>query len=332
MSNLVSLDEIRAAANRLSGIALRTPLVSLRIGSDRVLLKAESLQPTGAFKLRGAYAAISALPSELGNRGVVTHSSGNHGHAVAYAAAAIGVPATVVVPANAPAVKVDAARSYGATIVTCEPTLAARTETVAELVETHGYTLIPPFDNRQVIAGQGTIGLEISADYPEVDLVLVPVGGGGLLSGIAAAIKAENPAVTVIGVEPEYAADARDSFRAGHRIAWQPSATARTIADALRVEEIGELPMEHFNSLVDDIVTVRDEEIKAAMRLAAAGARLVAEPGGAVAVAACMFRRGLLENASHPVAILSGGNVDPLLLASVLGTPAAADVPAPVSG
>ncbi len=327
----MSLDEIRAAANRLSGIALRTPLVPLRIGSARVLLKAESLQPTGAFKLRGAYAAISALPSEVGNRGVVTHSSGNHGHAVAYAAAVIGVPATVVVPVNAPAVKVDAARSYGATIVTCEPTLAARMEAVAELVEAHGYTLIPPFDNRQVIAGQGTIGLEISADYPEVDLVLVPVGGGGLLSGIAAAIKAVNPAVTVIGVEPEYAADARDSFRAGHLIAWQPSATARTIADALRVEQIGELPMEHFNSLVDDIVTVLDDEIMAAMRLAATGARLVAEPGGAVAVAACMFRRGLLEGAAHPVAILSGGNIDPLLLARVLSAPVSGDVPAPVS-
>src|SRR5580658_8409747 len=171
MSNLVSLDEIQAAANRLSGIALRTPLVPLRTGpglegEDQVLVKAESLQPTGAFKLRGAYAAISALPTEQRSYGVVAHSSGNHAYAVAYAAAALGVPATVVVPDNAPAVKVAAARSSGATIVTCEPSLAARTQAVQEIIEAHGLTPIPPFDHRDVIAGQGTVGLEVAADYP----------------------------------------------------------------------------------------------------------------------------------------------------------------------
>jgi threonine dehydratase len=337
MSNLVSLDEIQAAANRLSGIALRTPLVPLRTGPglegpDQVLVKAESLQPTGAFKLRGAYAAISVLPPEQGSRGVVTHSSGNHGYAVAYAAAALGVPATVVVPFNAPAVKVAAARSYGATIVTCEPNLAARNQAVAELIAEHGYAPIPPFDHRDVIAGQGTVGLEIAADYPEVDLVVVPVGGGGLLSGIAAAIKAANPATAVVGVEPEYAADARDSLRSGQRVAWPASDTARTIADALRVEQIGELPMEHFRSLVDDIVTVSDDEILAAMKRLATGARLVAEPGGAVAVAACLFRSGQLPPSRHPVAILSGGNVEPRLLADAISSDSTRDSPAPVSG
>jgi threonine dehydratase len=320
MSSLLSFREIQAAANRLSGIALRTPLVPLRIGEDQVLVKAESLQPTGAFKLRGAYAAISALPTEQRSYGVVAHSSGNHAYAVAYAAAALGVPATVVVPDNAPAVKVAAAASAGATIVTCAPNLAARTAAVAELIAAHGFTPIPPFDHRDVIAGQGTVGLEITQDCPDVDLVLCPVGGGGLLSGIAVAIKAANPAAVVIGVEPELAADARDSLRTGQRVAWPAADTARTIADALRVEQIGELPMLHFTALVDDIVTVSDEEIMAAMRLLATRARLVAEPGGAVAVAACVFRSAQLPQATRKVAVLSGGNVDPALLATVLSS------------
>jgi threonine dehydratase len=266
----------------------------------QLLVKAESLQPTGAFKLRGAYAAISALSPERRSAGVVTHSSGNHGAAVAYAAAVLGVPATVVVPKNAPAVKVAAARASGATIVECEPNLASRTGTVRQLATAHGYTEIPPYDHRDVIAGQGTVGLEIAADYPEVDLVVCPVAGGGLISGVAVAIKARNPSAKVIGVEPEFAADARDSLRAGHPVAWQAAQTARTIADALRIEQVGELP--------------------GAMRQLATGARLVAEPGGSVAVAACLFRSGELPKATHPVAILSGGNVDPAMLARALTT------------
>jgi threonine dehydratase len=249
---------------------------------------------------------------------VVTHSSGNHGAAVAYAAAALGVPAIVVVPKNAPVVKVAAARASGATIVECEPNLASRTGTVRELAEKHGYTEIPPYDHRDVIAGQGTTGLEIAADYPEVDLVVCPVAGGGLISGVAVAIKAANPSAKVIGVEPEFAADARDSLRAGHPVAWQASQTARTIADALRIEQVGELPMQHMLALVDDIVTVSDEEMLATMRQLATGARLVAEPGGSVAVAACLFRSAQLPKAAHPVAILSGGNVDPAMLARAL--------------
>jgi threo-3-hydroxy-L-aspartate ammonia-lyase len=320
VSHLVSLDEIQQAANRLSGIALRTPLVSLRIGATRLLVKAESLQPTGAFKLRGAYTAISALSPAEASRGVVAHSSGNHAHAVAYAAAVLGVPATVVVPTNAPAVKVEAARAQGATIVPCEPSLPARMAAVQQLIDAHGYTPIPPFDHRDVIAGQGTTGLEIAADCPDVDLVLCPIGGGGLISGVAAAIKAMNQAALVVGVEPELAADARDSFRSGQRVSWPAADTSRTIADALRVEQIGELPLQHMQAHMHDIVTVSDDEIRAAMRLLATGARLVAEPGGAVAVAACMFRADQLPKARRPVAILSGGNVDPGLLASVLAS------------
>lgn len=318
VSDRVSVTEIRAAADRLTGVALHTPLVPLPGVDPELLVKAESLQPTGAFKLRGAYSAISALPPEQRSKGVVAHSSGNHAHAVAFAAALLGVSATVVVPSNAPAVKVGAARSRGARIVVSAPGLAAREAAVAGLIAEHGYTPIPPFEHRDVIAGQGTVGLEIAADCPDADLVVCPVGGGGLISGVAAAVTAANPAAKVVGVEPEWAADARDSLRQGHRVAWPAEQTARTIADALRVDQVGELAWLHLSSQVHDIVTVSDDEIRAAMRLLATGARLVAEPGGAVAVAACLFRGAELPAARKRVAILSGGNVDPLLLADVL--------------
>ncbi len=325
MPGLVSIDEIRAAAKRLDGVTLRTPLVPFARVEPRLLVKAESLQPTGAFKLRGAYSAISALSAEQRQRGVVAHSSGNHALAVAYAAALLGVTATVVVPANASQVKVAAAGAFGARIVTCEPSLTARAAMTDQLIAEHGYTPIPPFDHRDVIAGQGTIGLEIAADCPEVDLVVCPVGGGGLISGVAAAIAAAKPGAKVVGVEPALAADAADSLRLGRRVAWTSADTQRTIADALRAEQIGVLPMQHMISQVHDIVTVTEDEIRAAMRLLATGARLVAEPGGAVAVAACLFRASELPAAQLRVAILSGGNVDPALLASVLNSaPAAA--------
>jgi threonine dehydratase len=320
VQELVTIGEIRSAAERLAGVALRTPLVQFPGVEPRLLLKPESLQPTGSFKLRGAYAAISAVPAELRSRGVVAHSSGNHGLAVAYAAALLKVPATVVVPAHASHVKVDAARALGARIVTSEPSLAARVAATAELVARHGYVLIPPFEHREVIAGQGTIGLEIAADCPEVDVVVCAISGGGLVSGVAAAMTALCPGAKVIGVEPELAADARDSLRQGRRVAWPAADTQRTIADALRVEQVGELPLRHLLSQVHDIVTVTEDEIREAMRRLATEARLVAEPGGAVATAACLFRARELPPARVRVAVLSGGNVDPDLLARVLST------------
>ena len=319
MSHLVSLTEIQAAADRLDGVVVHTPLVPFAGIDPPLLVKAESLQPTGAFKLRGAYSAISALPAGQRARGVIAHSSGNHASAVAYAAALLGVPATVVVPSNAPAIKIEAARSRGATIVVCEPGLAARTAAVDQLVAQHGYTPIPPFEHRDVIAGQGTVGREIAVERPDVELVVCPVGGGGLIAGVAAAITAANPKARVVGVEPELAADARDSLRAGRRVAWPAAQTQRTIADALRVDQVGELAMLHLRAQVHDIITVSENEIRMAMRLLASGARLVAEPGGAVAVAACLFRPGELPPARHRVAILSGGNVDPAMLADILG-------------
>lgn len=321
---LVSLDEIRAAARRLHGVIVRTPLVPfLAAEPARLLIKPESLQPVGSFKLRGAYNAIAALPDEARQRGVVAHSSGNHGYAVAYAAALLGVKAAVVVPENAPAVKVDAIARAGAELVRVPPTLTARIAASREIAQSRGYAEIPPFDDRRVIAGQGTIGLEIAEDRKDEPpaAVLVPVSGGGLISGIAAAVRALSPDTPIIGVEPELAADARDSLHSGTRVAWSAADVARTMADSLRVEQVGELPFAHIREYVSDIVTVTEEEMLTTVRRLARHARLVAEPGGSVAVAAALFRSAAeLGIAEHGplVAILSGGNIDPALLGNVL--------------
>jgi threo-3-hydroxy-L-aspartate ammonia-lyase len=323
VADLVSLDDVRAAAGRLDGVVVRTPLIPLTAGGPaKVLIKPESLQPTGAFKLRGAYNAIAALDDAARGRGVVAHSSGNHGYAVAYAAGLLGVKAAIVVPGNAPKNKTDAILAAGAELVIVEPTLAARMEGAANIVRDRGYALIPPFDNRQVIAGQGTVGLEIAEDCRSEppSAVLVPISGGGLISGIAVAIKALMPQAKIIGVEPELAADARESFRAGRRVGWPSADVARTAADALRVEQIGELPFAHIRELVHDIVTVTEDEMFTTIRILALRARLVAEPGGAAAVAASLFRDAAeLGGGTGPlVAVLSGGNIDAALLARVL--------------
>jgi threonine dehydratase len=317
-AGLVSLAEIREAARLLASVAVRTPLLPVPRLHPDLLIKPESLQPTGSFKLRGAYTAISAAGQRAREHGVIAHSSGNHGHAVAYAAALLGVRAVVVVPSTAPKVKTDAIEYYGAELVTVAPTLAARVAATEELSAQHGYVVIPPFDDRAVIAGQGTIGLEIAADCPQVDLVLVPISGGGLISGIAAAIRATCPEAAVVGVEPEFAADARDSLRRGERVVWPSADVQRTIADALRVEQVGVLPFAHLRELVTGIVTVTEEEMRTAIRLLARHAGLVAEPGGSAAVAAWLFHAAELPAARTPVAVLSGGNIDPALLTSIL--------------
>jgi threonine dehydratase len=336
VADLVSLDEIRSAAERLRGVTVRTPLLAFpgaaaALGPPALLIKPESLQPTGAFKLRGAYNAIAGLLADSRPPGVVAHSSGNHGFAVAYAAALLGVPAAIVVPENAPAVKTELIVGVGAELVTVAATLTARIETSAKIASERGYAEIPPFDDRRVIAGQGTIGLEIAEDLgPGLGArppaaVLVPVGGGGMVSGIAVAVKALLPGTRVIGVEPEFAADARESLRSGARVAWAAADTARTKADSLRVEQVGELTFPHIQALVDDIVTVSERELLEAVRRLARQGRLVAEPGGAVAVAAALFRNpaelGLISPGSGAplVAVLSGGNIDPTLLTEILG-------------
>jgi threo-3-hydroxy-L-aspartate ammonia-lyase len=317
--DLVTLAEVTDAARRIAPVVVRTPLVPFPRISPRLLIKPESLQPIGSFKLRGAYAAITASIEQATKYGVVAHSSGNHGYAVAYAAALLGVRAVVVVPENAPAVKTEAISYYGAELITVAPTLAARLAATEKLVNEHHYVLVPPFDDRHVIAGQGTIGLEIAADCPEPDpVVVVPVSGGGLISGIAAAIRARSPLATIIGVEPELAADARESLHRGERVAWPAADVQRTAADALRVEQVGALPFAHIRELVSDIITVSEQELLDAVRRLAREARLIAEPGGAAAVAACLFRSGELPADRTRVAVLSGGNIDPALLAAVL--------------
>ncbi|MGI5165453.1 threonine ammonia-lyase [Spirillospora sp. CA-253888] len=320
MSDLVSLAEIERAAERLSGTAVRTPLVPFPASSPPLLLKAESLQPTGAFKLRGAYATISALPEADRARGVVAHSSGNHAQAVAYTARHFGVPVVLVIPHTTPGVKVEACIALGAEIVYVEPTMEARVATADRLAAAHGFTLIPPFDDPRVIAGQGTVGLEIAQDAPAgPGAVLVPISGGGLIAGVAAALKQTRPELKVIGVEPEQAADARDSFRAGHPVAWDAEKTGRTIADALRAQRVGDLAFAHLREYVDDVVTVAEDEILLAMRRLAREARLIAEPGGAVATAAYLYRRDELPDVPAYVSVVSGGNVDPALFLEVLG-------------
>jgi threonine dehydratase len=330
--DLVTLDDIRAAAARLSGVAVATPLLPLPGAEPPLLLKPELLQPTGSFKIRGAYNAISSLPAEARRRGVVAHSSGNHAAAVAWAAGLLGVPAAVVIPSSAPPVKIAAARASQAEVVISEPGLPARLAAAGELIGKHGYTMIPPFDDPAVIAGQGTIGLEIGTDCPQAGLVLVPISGGGLISGISAAIRALCPGAVVVGVEPEHAADARDSLRQRQRVAWPVAETGRTLADALRVEQIGELPLAHMLAGVHDVVTVTDDELRAAVRWLATRARLVAEPGGAAAVAAALFHAAELPAAEVRVAVVSGGNIEPSLLTEVLTeTPAEAGPPAPAA-
>jgi threo-3-hydroxy-L-aspartate ammonia-lyase len=316
---LVTLSDIEDAAARIASAVVRTPLVPFPRLTPAVWIKPESLQPVGAFKLRGAYAAISADLEQARKYGVVTHSSGNHGHAVAYAAALLGVRAVVVTPGNAPKIKTDAIVHYGAELVRVEPTLAARVGTMSELVRAHGYRPVPPFDDRRIIAGQGTIGLEIVADCPVDDpVVLVPISGGGLISGIAAAVKGLRPRATVIGVEPELAAHARESLLRGERVAWPAADMQRTAADALRVEQLGELNFAHIQEFVSGIVTVTEQEMLTAIARLAREVRLVAEPGGAAATAACLFRDDELPAGRQRVAVLSGGNIDPGLLARVL--------------
>jgi threonine dehydratase len=310
MTTLVSLDDVRSAATDVAALAVRTPLLAAS-GDDRLWFKPESLQPVGSFKLRGATHAVARMDPRRRARGVVTHSSGNHGRAVAYAARAAGIPCTVVIPHGAPAMKIDQVRALGAEVVLVPP--AERLPTAERIVAEQGRLLIPPFDDRQVIAGQGTIGLELLADLPDVDVVLVPVGGGGLASGVATAVKALRPQARVIGVEPEYAADARESLTTESLVSWDLDRTYRTSADGLRTG-LSPLTFAHLRANLDGIVTVTEEEILATMGRLLREERLVVEPSGAVSAAARLFHAAELP-AGRTVAVLTGGNLDPALLA-----------------
>ncbi|HUH64180.1 MAG TPA: threonine/serine dehydratase [Terracidiphilus sp.] len=322
---LVSLAEIRAAAARIAGIAVKTPLVRAPFagvaghGTGReIWLKAESLQPIGAFKIRGAANKILQLtPAEIA-RGVITYSSGNHAQGVAYAAREVGAKAVIVMPSNAPAIKRAATLALGAEIVDVGPASSERLAVAEQLVREHGYVVIPPYDDEQIIAGQGTCGLEIVESLPDVDLVLSPVSGGGLLSGVAAAVKQLRPEARVFGIEPELAGDTAESFRAGRIVTWPAELTSRTIADGLRTQSVGERNFAHLRAYVDGILTVTEAEIRAAMRAIVSTTRLVPEPSGAVSTAALLFHAAELPPYQKAVAVVSGGNVAPELLAEVL--------------
>ncbi|MEP6562206.1 MAG: threonine/serine dehydratase [Nakamurella sp.] len=310
---LVTIEQIRDAAELIRPYAVRTPL--LASPWEGLWLKPENLQPIGAFKIRGAATAISRLDPALRARGVLAHSSGNHAQAVAYTARAFGIEAHIVIPDNAPARKVQATRDLGATVELVP--VEERFSRPLELERETGKAMIAPFDNADVISGQGTVGLEIAADLPEVTTILVPVSGGGLISGVAAAITALLPGAKVVGIEPELAGDAAESFRAGRLIPWTPAQTARTMADGLRTFSVGELPWQHISTQVHDIITVSEEEIADATRRLILQARLVAEPSGAVAAAAYLHHRDQLPG-GKTVAIVSGGNIDPAVLRALL--------------
>src|ERR1017187_7560874 len=322
---LVSIATIRAAAARIAHIAVRTPLVRAPFpgisghGTNKeIYLKAESLQPIGAFKIRGAANKILQLTPDQIARGVITYSSGNHAQGVAYAAREVGAKAVIVMPSNAPAIKRAATLALGAEVVDVGLASSERLAVAEELVREHGYVVIPPYDDEQIIAGQATCGLEIVEALPDVDLVLSPVSGGGLLSVVAAAVKQLRPQAKVFGVEPELAGDTAESFRTGKIVTWGAELTSRTIADGLRTQSVGERNFAHIQAFVDGIITVTEAEIRAAMRAIVATARLVPEPSGAVSVAALLFHADQLPAYTKAVAVVSGGNVAPELLAEVL--------------
>jgi threonine dehydratase len=316
---MVTLEDIRAAQVLLRGVAVRTPLFEWTAPSDqrKLFLKLENQQPIGAFKLRGAYNKVASLSSDERRRGVISYSSGNHAQGVAYAARALGVKSIIVMPNNAPAIKIAATAALGAEIVMVGPSSEERRLRAEELAAEHGYAIVPPYNDEKIIAGQGTVGLEILEDLPEVETVLVPVGGGGLISGVGAAIKLTNSAVKVIGVEPELAADARASLREGKIVSFPADQVSKTLADGLRTQSIGAINFEHIRAYVDEIVTVNEEEIWETVRLLNANPKTRAEPSGAVAPAAFLFHAGELPKTRINVAVISGGNIDPKLLAKI---------------
>jgi threonine dehydratase len=317
---MITLDDIRAAQARLKGVTVHTRLIEYKLGESdprRLFLKPENQQPIGAFKLRGAYNKIASLSEPDRKRGVISYSSGNHAQGVAYAARALGVKAVIVMPNNAPAIKRLATASLGAEIVLVGPSSDERKSKAEELAAEHGYVIVPPYNDKHIIAGQGTMGLEILADLPDVETVLAPVGGGGMISGVAAAVKLSKPTVKVIGVEPVLAADAQASLRAGKIVQLPAEQVSRTLADGLRTQSVGSINFEHIQRFVDDIITVTEGEIRQAMRLLAANPATIAEPSGAVAVAGFLFRGAELPETKMNIAIISGGNIEPSMLEEI---------------
>ncbi|WP_433917498.1 threonine/serine dehydratase [Streptomyces canus] len=313
---LVTLNDLHTARQRLEPVVSRTSLLRApwaSCGHRSLFLKPENLQITGSFKIRGAYNRLSRMSESQKTRGVIARSSGNHGKALAYAARQDGVKATIVMPSTAAKVKIDGVLEYGADVRFASPEeCPALTE---QLAAEHGYVIVPPFDDLDIIAGQGTVGLDISDEAVaaglDIGTVLVPVSGGGLISGVAAALKLTHPGIRVVGVEPELAADAGQSLRAGRRVTWPTERVSRTMADGLRMTTVGEHTFEHMRVFVDDIITVTEEEISSSVALLARRAGMIVEPSGAVTTAAYLYHERDLPAGGGHVAVISGGNVDP---------------------
>jgi threonine dehydratase len=302
---MITLDEIQEAAERVRRIARVTPLLDVtNLAGAPLLLKCESLQPGGAFKIRGAYNMVARLTPEQRQRGVITYSSGNHGQAMALAARDLGAPAVVVMPTTAPQIKVDGTRSFGAEVIFAGTTSTDRKTRAEQEASARGLTMVPPFDHEWIIAGQGTLGLEILSQCPDAAAILVPVGGGGLLAGVAAAVKQSRPSVRIIGVEPSGAAAMKASLEAGHPVTLDKTAS---IADGLMPVRPGDLTFAHARQFVDAVVTVDDDEIVDAVLWLFAKAKVVAEPSGAATVAAALTNKVTAEGPL--VAIVSGGNI-----------------------
>ena len=329
---LITLADIRAAHARIAPAAVRTPLIELDLDrlkpfgikqpAARIFLKDESAQPIGSFKLRGAYNKIAQLTPDQLQRGVITYSSGNHAQGVAYSARALGSKAVIVMPSNAPQIKREATAALGAEIVLVGNASSDRKLKAEELEAAHGYTMVPPYDDPAIIAGQATCGIEILEQCPQVDLVLSPVSGGGLLSGVSTGIKlaAEDARVTapkVYGCEPEVAADAKQSFETRTLTEWSAAETTRTLCDGLRTQSLGELNFEHILKFTDGIITVTEAEIRLTTRIILDATSIVAEPSGAITLAAALFHADELPPAKTIVAIVSGGNIDPNLRAEL---------------
>ena len=314
---MITLSDIKTAQSRLQGVTVRTKLVSFPLCAEdprQLLLKPENHQPIGSFKLRGAYNKISSLSETERKRGVISYSSGNHAQGVAYSARALNVKCIIVMPNNAPQIKRDATSKLGAEIVLVGPGSDERKAKAEELAAQHGYAIVPPYNDEKIIAGQGTIGLEILEDLPNVETILAPVGGGGLVSGIAAAVKLTNPKVNVIGVEPELAADAQASLRQGQIVQFPAEQVSRTVADGLRTQSIGSINFEHIRTYVDEIITVSEDEIRQALKYLCSNPQTVPEPSGAVATAGFIFHAKEIPQTILNVAVISGGNIEPEML------------------
>jgi threonine dehydratase len=313
---MVTLDEIVAARDRIRAIAKVTPLLDASSLAGRPLwLKCEGLQPGGAFKIRGAYNMVARLSDDQRRRGVITYSSGNHGQAVAIAASTLGAPAVVVMPTTAPAIKVEGAKKFGAEVIFAGTTSLHRRARAEEEAAARHLTMVPPFDHEWIIAGQGTLGLEILEQKPDVATILVPIGGGGLISGVSAAVKQSKTGVSVIGIEPSGAASMKNAIDAGEVRTLESSSS---IADGLMAVRPGDLNFAHVRQFVDRIDTVEDSEIAAAVRWLYLRAQIVAEPSGAATVAAAIRATSSYE--TPIVAIISGGNLGPDDLAKYVGS------------